>query len=203
MFKSSLKQLIMELCNRSASSVHSPCLLTKQAELVVVTKTSKRKIDSLSHASFRSVFSIMVMTVFSVMKNSFPWTFSFPAVVAFFTMVIHISIGIIISGVWIPSSWMEADSSVVRISISGMMIKSVTRQENKYLENTLLDRPCPARRHMCFLWLHSYVKIQWLFAKQKFQICSPTMSQKLQHNNSNVDRAPPPPLSAWVTTPDK
>ena len=68
------------------------------------------------------------------------------------------------------------------------MIMSVTRQENKYLENTLLDRPCPARRHMCFLWLHSYVKIQWLFAKQKFQICSPTMSQKLQHNNSSVDR---------------
>ena len=68
------------------------------------------------------------------------------------------------------------------------LLKSVTRQENKYLENTLLDRPCPARRHMCFLWWHSYVKIQWLFAKQKFQICSPTMSQKLQHNNSNVDR---------------
>ena len=44
-------------------------------------------------------------------------------------------------------------------------IKSVTRQENKMNLEYTLDRPGPARRHMCFLWWHSYVKIQWLFAK--------------------------------------
>ena len=61
------------------------------------------------------------------------------------------------------------------------MLKSVTRQENKYLENTLLDRPCPARRHMC-------------------------MSQKLQHNNSNVDRGAAAAIVGLghnLTTPDK
>ena len=44
-------------------------------------------------------------------------------------------------------------------------IKSVFRQENKTNLEYTLDRPGPARRHMCFLLWHSYAKIQWLFAK--------------------------------------
>ena len=44
-------------------------------------------------------------------------------------------------------------------------LMSVTRQENKMNLEYTLNRPGPAQRHMCFLWWHSYVKIQWLFAK--------------------------------------
>ena len=49
--------------------------------------------------------------------------------------------------------------------VSFIMLKSVTLQENKTILEYTLDRPGPARQHMCFLWWHSCFKIQWLFAK--------------------------------------